>query len=176
MVDSSADHPEDEVFMAMALDLAAAALAKGEFPVGCVLVAGGSVIAAGQRQASRGQDANELDHAEMVALRQMYQQTTARSGLWAYCTLEPCLMCFGALLLAQVSRIVYAYEDVMGGAAGRSRRDFAPLYSGHPVTIVAGVLRDRSLRLFKMFFRDPCNVYWQQSLLARYTLDLSSGA
>jgi len=165
---------DDTAFMRMALDLAKTALARGDFPVGCILAAQGRVLGSGSRRASGGTDANELDHAEMVALRDYYRHPHRKpSGLSAFCTMEPCLMCFAALVLAGVDRIVYAYEDVMGGAAGRDRRGLAPLYRDHPLTVVAGVLRPESLSLFKAFFADPANGYWRDSLLARYTLDQS---
>jgi len=157
--------------MQMAIDLAAAALAQGQFPVGCVITAQGRVLASGSRQASSGPEANELDHAEIVTLRRYYRQPERpATGLEAYCTMEPCLMCFAALILAGVGRIVYAYEDVMGGAAGRSRKHLAPLYRDHPLSVVAGVLRPQALVLFKALFADPANGYWQDSLLARHTL------
>lgn len=162
--------------MRMALDLAAAALAAGQFPVGCVLTAQDRVVACGSRQASNGPGANELDHAEMMALHQYCRQSDRpAAGLTAYCTMEPCLMCFAALMLAGVERIVYAYEDVMGGAAGRDRGGLAPLYRQRPLSVAAGILRAESLALFKAFFTDPANDYWRDSLLARYTLEQPDG-
>lgn len=79
-------------------------------------------------------------------------------------------MCFGALLIHGIGRIVYAYEDAMGGATHCDRSAFAPLYQNMPVTIVPHVLRNESLLLFQRFFSAPENRYLKDSLLAQYTL------
>jgi len=159
-------------FMQMALEQARQALARGEFPVGCVLVRSGQVIVSGVRQGSRALRPNECDHAEMVALRRYYAFAgpLPPGPLTVYSTMEPCLMCFGALLLAGVDTIVYAYEDVMGGAASCDRSLLPPLYQEPALQIVGGVGRGESLALFQAFFTDPANDYWRDSLLARYSL------
>ncbi len=162
----------DKRFMHQALILAREALAAGEFPVGCLLVAEGRVVAHGSRTGSAGTAANEIDHAEMTALRRFYHRGAGhRCGeLAAYCTLEPCLMCFGALLHAGVCRIVYAYEDAMGGGT-RWPLDQLPGYyrRRRPVT-VPHVLREQSLALFRTFFESPETAYLKNTALARYTL------
>ena len=63
-------------------------------------------------------------------------------------------MCFSAIMLSGIGRIVYAYEDVMGGGTGCDRSTLAPLYRNAPLTVVAGVLRERSLVLFQRFFAE----------------------
>lgn len=172
---------EDCHFMDMALEQARAALAAGEFPVGAVIVADGRVIADGRRCHSREEagtavtiPANELDHAEIVALRDLLgrQPEIDRAGLTVYATLEPCLMCYATLLLNGVRRVVYAYEDVMGGGTKLPLAQLAPLYRelAAEVTLVPGVRRRESLRLFKKFFANPENRYWRGSLLEQYTL------
>nr|WP_281382948.1 deaminase [Dissulfurirhabdus thermomarina] len=177
----------DRRWMGEALALARQALAAGEFPVGCVLVAGGRVVGRGRRVHTRPGEVNELDHGEMVALRQWLSGGAPGSGgaVTVYTTLEPCLMCLGALVLNGVRRIVYAYEDVMGGATGllpRVRSGGGPgapgptLYTDPPVTITAGVERGPSLSLFRAFFADPANDYWRESPLARYTLSAAASA
>lgn len=161
----------DEYFMDLALAQARAALAAGEFPVGCVIVATGRVVGEGRRSHSQG-EANELDHAEVAALRELLTREPAieRSGLTVYSTMEPCLMCFATLLLNGVRRIVYAYEDVMGGAAGLDLATLAPLYREMRLEVVPHLRRGESLALFREFFANPANGYWQGSLLAEYTL------
>ncbi|MFZ5758361.1 MAG: nucleoside deaminase [Thermodesulfobacteriota bacterium] len=166
-------HPDHhEQYMRLALEQARAALLDKEFPVGCVLVRDNRVVARGRRQHSGGANRNELDHAEIVALRHFAASRPKKSAgpLAAYCTMEPCLMCHGALLLSGVTTIVYAYEDIMGGATGLRLAGLTPLYRQTEIDIVAHVLRRESLALFKQFFRDPANDYWQGSLLAKYTL------
>ncbi|MDZ7641285.1 MAG: nucleoside deaminase [Desulfurivibrio sp.] len=195
----------DEKWMDLALEQATAALAAGEFPVGALIVGAGQAVASGRRQHSRGcaitksqppatdahrlapataaEDqpaipANELEHAEMVALRELLTRQPAieRAGLTIYTTLEPCLMCYAALLLNGVHRIVYAYEDTMGGGTKLPLDQLAPLYRelAARVTVIPHVRRARSLALFKEFFTEPANTYWQNSPLAEYTLSQKS--
>jgi len=163
-----------ERFMRLALDQAREALAANEFPVGAVIVADGEVMAAGKRANSLNESATELDHAEIVALRDLLARRPdiARTSLAVYSTMEPCLMCYSTLLLNGVRTIVYAYEDAMGGGTGLRLADLAPLYRAMEpeVRIVPRVLRPESLQLFKEFFTKAENSYWQGSLLERYTL------
>ena len=79
-------------------------------------------------------------------------------------------MCFAAILLSGIGRIVFAYEDVMGGGTGCDRSAMAPLYREAPLTVTGGVLRGQSLSLFRRFFAASGNAYWADSLLCRYTL------
>ncbi|OQX16467.1 MAG: tRNA-specific adenosine deaminase [Desulfobulbaceae bacterium A2] len=162
---------DDDRFMELALVEARAALAVGEFPVGCVLVAGGEVLARGRRCHSGAGHPNELDHAEMVALRRLWETHPGppAAGLTVYCTLEPCLMCHGALLLSGVCRIVYGYEDVMGGGLNIDLRRLPPLYAGMRVEHAAGLRRADCKALFREFFQKYD--YWQGSLIARHTLE-----
>ncbi len=153
-----------------ALRQAAAALAQGEFPVGCVLVRGERIVAAGARRGSRAAAGRELGHAEMVALEALSGGAEDPAPLRAFVTLEPCLMCFAALLLHGTSEIVFAFEDVMGGAASMDRTALAPLYREAPLRVRGGLRRRESLRLLKAFYRDPRNDYWRESLLARHIL------
>ncbi len=160
----------DQLFMAAALERAREALGQGEFPVGCVLVADDRIVAEGRRTHSR-QAVNEIDHAEVQALRDLLaRQPVPPPGLTVYATMEPCLMCYATLLLNGVHRIVYAYEDAMGGGTGLDLATLAPLYREMRVEIVPGIRRAESLALFKKYFSDPANEYWQDSYLAQYTL------
>lgn len=164
---------EHQRFMEAALEQAEIALAAGEFPVGCVLVGDGRVVAAAARLNSSGPAANELDHAEIVALRGYLarEERGTAAGLTLYSTMEPCLMCYATLLLSGIRTIVYGYEDVMGGGCGLDLTILPPLYAELSVRVHAGVCRDRCLGLFQRFFSNPDHRYWQDSLLARYTLE-----
>ncbi|MDX2451673.1 MAG: nucleoside deaminase [Desulfosarcina sp.] len=159
--------------MTAALDLAQTALADGEFPVGCVIANSDTVVARGQRTGTAAGSGNEIDHAEINALRRLCGTGPHldRSKLTIYCTMEPCLMCFSAVVLSGIGRIVYAYEDVMGGGTECDRSAWPPLYRDAQLTVIAGVLRANSLVLFQRFFTDSGNPYWADSLLSRYTLD-----
>ncbi len=168
-----------ERFMQEALADARKALAAGEFPVGCVIVAdGGRIIARGNRQGSAAPAGlPELDHAEIVALRRFGADPAAAripaDRLTLYSTLEPCLMCYATLLVNGVQRIVYAYEDVMGGGTSLDLAALPPLYQEmqHRVRVTGGVLRRESLELFDRFFRQAPSPYLQDTYLARHTLE-----
>jgi len=159
-------------FMAAALEEAAGALRTGEFPVGCVLVFREEIIASGGRRNSFGKP-NEIDHAELVALRALVDQEEEidLSEVIVYSTMEPCLMCFSSLILSGIRTIVYGYEDVMGGGTALDLGKLPPLYAEMNVKVFPHVMRNECLKLFKMFFENPQNHYWQDSLLARYTLE-----
>lgn len=161
-----------ELFMRQALAQAELALASGEFPVGCVLVYQDEILTTGTRQGTTDEGHNEIDHAEIVALRRLADigDPVDRSRITAFSTMEPCLMCYSALILAGIGKIVYAYEDVMGGGTGCELFRLTPLYRDSPVTVVPGVLRAEALNIFKDYFADPTNEYLKKSLLAEYTL------
>jgi len=166
---------ENEFFMGLALDQAKIAFAKGEFPVGCVIVQKEEVIAGGARQGTSPDSSfvSEIDHAEIRALKSLED----RKGEFLpeesilFCTMEPCLMCFAAIILAGIKKIVYAYEDPMGGGTNCNLSLMAPLYRDAKVEVVPGVLREKSLDLFFNFFNKESNLYWKGSFLAEYTLE-----
>ena len=160
----------DEQFMRLALDEAESALAGGEFPVGCVLVRNGQVLARGSRRNSEGALANEIDHAEVVTLHRLFAEYPGIDcrTITAYSTMEPCLMCYATMLLSGIRRFVWAYEDVMGGGTSLPLQNLPPLYQDMEVELVPSVLRSESLALFGRFFQNYS--YWQGSRLADYTL------
>ena len=161
-----------EYFMKKALDQAGKALDAGEFPVGCVLVHQNRILATGARKGSMGDFPNEIDHAEMIALKCVVGMdiNTDKKEMVLFTTMEPCLMCLGALILNGIGEVVYAYEDVMGGGTGCNLAGLTPLYRNQKISIVPHILRQQSLELFKAFFQNPENSYWKGSLLADYTL------
>jgi tRNA(adenine34) deaminase len=164
-------------FMEEALVEARHALERGEFPVGCVIVHEGKIIATGSRLGTAGNLVSETDHAEILALKQLERSAPVdRSRLTLYCTLEPCLMCFGAILISSIRHIVFAYEDVMGGGTRCDLGRMPPLYGSRRVDLVPHILRDKSLFLFKSYFSNPDNTYCKDSLLAAYTLSASFSA
>jgi len=159
-------------YMDIALQEAEKALAAGEFPVGCVLVYEGAVVATGGRENS-GPGGNEFDHAEIVAMRHLLDKKPGIDfgDVVVYSTLEPCLMCFSTLILNGFRTIVYGYEDVMGGGSKLELSRLPSLYASMDVKVIAGVRRDACLKLFQEFFRSDSNDYWRDSLLSRYTLE-----
>jgi tRNA(adenine34) deaminase len=80
-------------------------------------------------------------------------------------------MCFAALTLSRIGKVVYAYEDVMGGGTKCDLDALPALYGILKPHVVGGILRSESLALFKSFFNDPANTYWQGSMLETYTTD-----
>ena len=159
-------------FMSMALAEAQKALSLGEFPVGCVIVHENRVIVTGARHHSVQDNHNELDHAEMLALRRLVdlKENIDRNKVTLFSTLEPCLMCYTTIIVNGIRHIVYAYEDVMGGGTNLDLTRLNPFYRNMKITTTPNVLREKSLKLLKEFFSNPKNSYLKDSLLAQYTL------
>jgi tRNA(adenine34) deaminase len=164
-----------EFFMSKALAEAHQALSMGEFPVGCVIVYENRVLVTGVRHHSAPEDQNELDHAEMLALRRLVDldEKIDRKKVTLFSTLEPCLMCYAALIVNGIRQIVYAYEDVMGGGTSLDLKGLNPFYRDMNIAVIPHVSRQESLKLFKEFFSDPQSDYLKESLLAQYTLKQS---
>jgi tRNA(adenine34) deaminase len=145
------DTADDTQQMLLALQQAREAAAAGEVPVGSVIVIAGSVAGAGANRTRR--DGVVTAHAELIALAAAEQATGdfRLDGAVLYVTVEPCLMCLGAILQARVARIVYGADEPKFGALG-SRFDLL----GHPalrkISITAGVLADEAAALLKQFF------------------------
>ena len=163
---------DNEYFMEKALEEAQAALEAGEFPVGCVMVHNDKTLVSGARKGTTGDYPNEVDHAEMVALRRLFRLDSKINlrEVTVFSTLEPCLMCFGALMISGIGKLVFAYEDAMGGGTGCNTASMTPLYQSSQMTIIPGILRNESLKLLKTFFSEPENMYLRNSILATYTL------
>ncbi|MBU0676250.1 MAG: nucleoside deaminase [Proteobacteria bacterium] len=159
-------------YMKAALAEAEAALTAGDFPVGCVLVFDNRVVIHSRRQNSRANQRNEMDHAEINGLRLLFNRHPELSptGITVYSTMEPCLMCYTTMLLNGIRKFVYAFEDAMGGGTDLDLTALNPLYREMQVEITGGINRHESLELFRRYFSDPANDYWQDSLLARAVL------
>lgn len=174
MTEMMQDKPKPhDFFMAKAIENAGKALEMGEFPVGCVIADKGNIIASSSRSNSRNTSGGETRHAEIIALENLERDHPGRDrkSMVIYCTMEPCLMCFGAILISGIRTIVYAYEDAMGGGTSCDLSKLPPLYRDSGIKITGGVMRNVSLRIFKDFFSNPSNSYLKNSLLAEYTLE-----
>ena len=138
---------QDEKFMRMALNEAERALAKREVPIGAVVVAGDRVIGRGHNLVETLCDATA--HAEMQAITAAMSTLGGKylSDCTLYVTVEPCVMCGGALAWSQMGRVVYGAADPKRGYSTYSERIM------HPKTeVVAGVLGEECEALMKRFF------------------------
>ena len=160
-------------FMKKALEQAEMALAAGEFPVGCVIVHGRNVLVTGARKGTSGNFPNEVDHAEMIALRKLFNLNAKINfkEITLFSTLEPCLMCFGALVISGIGKVVFAYEDAFGGGCRCDPQKLPPLYKDCQIEIIPNIMRSQSLKLLKTYFSQPEYTYLKNSLLATYTLN-----
>ena len=141
-----------EIFMREALELARKAAAAGEVPVGAVVVSAGQVIGRGFNQPISGHDPTA--HAEIVALREAAQQMgNYRLGdCELYVTLEPCVMCSGAIMHARIARLVYGAPDPKTGACGSVVDLFAETRLNHHTSVTGGILADDAAQLLQQFF------------------------
>src|SRR5438270_3976718 len=141
-----------EAHMRQALALAEEAQNAGEVPVGAVVVLGGEVVGAGRNETiARG---DPTAHAEMLAIREACARVRnyRLDGCVVYSTLEPCVMCAGALVAARVDTLVFASRDLrFGGVRSKFRLADSELLN-HQVEIVEGVLAVESVRLLQDFF------------------------
>jgi tRNA(adenine34) deaminase len=142
----------DIQFMREALEEARAAAAAGEVPIGAVLVRSGEIMARGGNRTIR--DCDPTAHAEIVAMRAAAKHfgnyRLAYSTL--YVTLEPCIMCAGAMIQARVARLVYGADDAKGGAARTCFRALEHGALNHQVPFDAGVLAGDAVGLLQVFF------------------------
>jgi len=144
----------DTVFMRMALAQAANARLVGEVPVGAVMVRHGQVIATGFNQPIGGHDPTA--HAEIMALRQAAQQlgNYRLPDCELYVTLEPCVMCIGAMLHARIKRVVFGAWDPKTGAAGSVLDLFAQPQLNHQTEVIGGILADECGQTLREFFAE----------------------
>jgi tRNA(adenine34) deaminase len=138
--------------MRLALELAALARDEGEVPIGAVVVKDGAVIGRGSNRPIRSCDPTA--HAEIVALREaaLAASNYRLGGAVLYVTIEPCLMCVGAIVHARVATVVYGADDPKGGAV-RTLLDPGSLPLNHRFEAVPGVLADDCRALVQDFFR-----------------------
>lgn len=142
----------DEKWMRIALDEAKIAMNKNEVPVGAVLVHENKLIARAHNQPIKKNDPTA--HAEIEVIRKASEifknyritQTTL------YVTLEPCAMCYGAMVHARISRIIYGAKDPKSGVCGSSLNLNTEKYFNHQIFVTGGVLEDECKKILKSFF------------------------
>jgi tRNA(adenine34) deaminase len=142
----------DADYMRHALELASMALDAGEVPVGAVVVQDGVIIGRGFNAPISRHDPSA--HAEMTALRDAAQKigNYRLVGCELFVTLEPCLMCAGAIMQARIARAVYGASDPKTGACGSVLNAFAEQRLNHHTEVVGGVLADECGAMLSNFF------------------------
>jgi tRNA(adenine34) deaminase len=141
-------------FMAMALEEARAAGARGEVPVGCVIVRDGAVVGrAGNRTLA---DRDPTAHAEIIAIRAAAASLGSErlDACDLYVTLEPCAMCAGAVAFARIRRLYYGAADPKGGAVDNGVQFFASPTCHHRPEVYGGLAEAEAGVLLKEFFRE----------------------
>lgn len=153
VTDMASVSQEDYRYMTLAIKAAMAAGEKGEVPVGAVIVKNGNILAAAGNQPITAQDPTA--HAEIRALR-----TVAKSmenyrlpGTTLYVTLEPCLMCIGAIIHARVDRLVYGATDPKTGAVASLYPIGTDQRLNHTLSITSGVMEHECGELLRQFFK-----------------------
>lgn len=152
---SAADEREtDEHWMRQALAAALEAGARGEVPVGTCIVADGELLAVAGNLTRTDQDPTA--HAEVVALRAASRKTGnyRMPSAVVYSTIEPCVMCAGALIQARVARLVYGAADERAGAVESRFRVCDTDFLNHRIQITAGVLENECRAIMQEFFQE----------------------
>jgi len=141
-----------EFFMREALKEAQDAYDKDEIPVGCVIVKDGEIIARSHNLKESNQ--NVLHHAEIIAINQACQNL----GSWRlddcdiYVTLEPCLMCIGAIASARFKKLIYGPKDAKYESLDNILKEYLKNFN-HQVEVIPGILEEESDELLKKFFK-----------------------
>jgi len=142
----------DEDYMDLALSEASKAQAAGEIPVGAVIVAAGVVIGRGFNRPISVNDPTA--HAEIIALREAasHERNYRLTNAVLYCTVEPCVMCAGAIMHARITRLVFGTPDAKAGAAGSIYNVLTDPRLNHRVDVISGIREDACAALLREFF------------------------
>lgn len=143
---------DDITWMQLALEEARRASEHEDVPIGAIAVRDGEVIARGHNR--REIDGDPTAHAELLAIREASRVIGhwRLEGVTVYCTLEPCAMCAGAMVLARLPRLVYATHDPKAGAGGSVMDILDHPQLNHRVAVTSGVLAEEAARLLVDFF------------------------
>lgn len=149
---------DDNYFMEEALKEAKKAYKKGEVPVGCVIVYNNEIIARAHN--TRHQNKSAIDHAEIKAIKKANKKLNAwmLDDAVLYVTLEPCLMCAGAIFQSRIKRVVYGASEPKFGAFGSILDVSSDIYKfNHKVLVTKGLKEEESSTLLKSFFKEIRN-------------------
>jgi|TARA_B110000008_G_C16888240_1_gene531747 tRNA(adenine34) deaminase len=148
---------KDKHWMKLAIIEANKAMYKNEIPVGAILVHNNKLIAKSYNQPIAKNDPTA--HAEIELLRKAgeKQKNYRLVGSTVYVTLEPCAMCFGAMIHARIERIVFGAPDPKTGVCGSCINLNKESFFNHKISITGGILEDESSKLLRLFFKSRRN-------------------
>lgn len=148
----------DEYWMEHALALAKKAESLGEVPIGCVIVKDGEIVSEAHNLRETSQRA--VAHAELLAIDEACRKLNSWRlvGCTLYVTLEPCVMCAGAIVLARLDRVVFGAFDPKGGCVGSLMNLLEEKRFNHRAEVVSGIKQEECGNLLRMFFRKLRNV------------------
>lgn len=151
---SGRDHSDGDTPMDLALREAEAAMARGEVPVGAVLVGADGRVLASDGNRTRAQN-DPTAHAEMLVIRAACHALGSERlpGAVLYVTLEPCAMCAAAISLARIERLYFGAADPKGGGVEHGARFFTQATCHHAPEVYGGFSESRSAELLRLFFQ-----------------------
>ena len=141
-------------YMQMALEQAQIAKSMDEVPVGCVIVAGDEIIATAHNTVQA--ENNSLNHAEVIAINSAMEKLGDKrlENCDLYVTMEPCLMCGGAINNARIAKVVFGCYDPNNGCIEHNQKIFENNRTNHSPEIIGGIMEDECGQLVKDFFAD----------------------
>jgi tRNA(adenine34) deaminase len=144
---------QDQQFMSAALAEARRAEAEGEVPVGAIAVASGQIVGAGHNRPIGLNDPTA--HAEILAIKSAaaHLKTYRLATVSIYVTLEPCVMCVGAMVNARIARVIYGARDEKAGALGSIYDVGRDGWLNHRFEVIAGVMETECAEIMRQFFR-----------------------
>ena len=144
----------DEYFISKALLLAKKAYKNNDVPVGCVIVRNNKIIASGYNK--RHKNKNSLKHAEIIAINKACKKLKKwiLDDCTLYVTLEPCIMCAGALIQSRIKKVVFGSYEQKSGCCGSKMNIVTENNFNHRLEAVGGVLEEECTTLLKEFFKE----------------------
>ena len=142
-----------EVYMLEALKEAELAALEDEVPIGCVIVKDDQIIARAHNQ--RDKSNNPLGHAETLAIKKASEVLNDWQlvGTELYATIEPCLMCAGAIIQSRIGKVIYGAPDLKGGAFGSSLNVLDAKNINHRPEVIGGILESECTAIIKNYFK-----------------------
>ncbi len=148
---------QNKFFMKLAIEEAIKSYKNNEVPIGALIVKNDKIISASSNSVEK--DLSTIMHAEIKVIisAQKILQSWRLSGCTLYVTLEPCLMCCGAIVLSRIKKLVYAAHDPKAGAVNSLYNTLSDKRLNHTAEIVGGIMEEESSALLKKFFKEIRN-------------------